>query len=224
LGSARSCRELEDCVFCAILAGRSPASVFYEDELGVGFLSTGLVTTGHALIVPRGHATLTPVTGRLYCVRMLRVIVRLLPLAILLLAGCSSMFKAPSVKVRGVDIVSSDELGVYVTFYNPNRFAIDIADMEYRVFIDTLNCGTGRREPELRLASRDSTTAAFPLQIDYGNLGRALPNLMNDSVEFRIMGDYRLPKVLGKRKLSFKAGKKTALKAKVSDLLRGWFK
>ena len=46
----------QDCVFCQIVAGESPASVFHEDELVLGFMCIGPVTTGHALIVPKKHA------------------------------------------------------------------------------------------------------------------------------------------------------------------------
>lgn len=58
----------ETCVFCRIVAGRSSASVFYEDDLALGFMTIGPVTTGHALIIPRRHvaylADLDEATGR----------------------------------------------------------------------------------------------------------------------------------------------------------------
>ena len=47
---------MPDCVFCQIVAGESPASTFYEDELALGFMTIGPVTQGHALIIPRRHA------------------------------------------------------------------------------------------------------------------------------------------------------------------------
>ena len=46
----------EGCVFCEIVAGRSPASVFYEDELVLGLMTIGPVTTGHAMVIPKAHA------------------------------------------------------------------------------------------------------------------------------------------------------------------------
>ena len=48
---------MESCVFCAIIAGREPASFVYQDEVVVVFLSHQPVTRGHALVVPREHAT-----------------------------------------------------------------------------------------------------------------------------------------------------------------------
>ena len=44
------------CVFCEIVAGESPASVFYEDDLVLGLMTTGPVTTGHAMVIPKAHA------------------------------------------------------------------------------------------------------------------------------------------------------------------------
>ena len=48
---------MQECVFCQIVAGESPASIFYEDEIVLGFMTIGPVTTGHAMIIPKRHAT-----------------------------------------------------------------------------------------------------------------------------------------------------------------------
>jgi histidine triad (HIT) family protein len=44
------------CVFCAIVARQSEASVVHEDETVVAFLDLNPVTPGHLLVVPRKHA------------------------------------------------------------------------------------------------------------------------------------------------------------------------
>lgn len=44
-----------DCVFCAIVAGRAPSSVVYEDADAVVLMDLFPVHPGHALIVPRRH-------------------------------------------------------------------------------------------------------------------------------------------------------------------------
>jgi len=64
-----------DCVFCAIVAGSSPASMLYGDEQVVAFLDIRPVNAGHLLVVPRVHAALlselAPVIGgRLFQVGM----------------------------------------------------------------------------------------------------------------------------------------------------------
>jgi len=48
---------VERCVFCGIVAGQEPASFVYQDETVAVFLSHQPVTRGHALVIPRGHAT-----------------------------------------------------------------------------------------------------------------------------------------------------------------------
>ncbi len=44
------------CVFCAILAGKSPASVVYRDRLACAFMDIAPLTPGHTLVVPLAHA------------------------------------------------------------------------------------------------------------------------------------------------------------------------
>jgi histidine triad (HIT) family protein len=47
----------EDCIFCRIVAGELPASVVGEDERTVSFMDINPATRGHALVIPRVHAT-----------------------------------------------------------------------------------------------------------------------------------------------------------------------
>lgn len=48
---------MDRCVFCEIVAGREPAGFIYRDENVVVFLGHRPVTPGHALVIPREHAT-----------------------------------------------------------------------------------------------------------------------------------------------------------------------
>ena len=50
-------QRMQGCVFCQIVAGEGPASIFYEDEIALGFMTIGPVTTGHAMIIPKKHAS-----------------------------------------------------------------------------------------------------------------------------------------------------------------------
>ncbi|WP_460653000.1 HIT family protein [Kribbella endophytica] len=43
------------CTFCAIVAGRLPARVLYEDDSAVAFLDIRPLRRGHTLVVPRLH-------------------------------------------------------------------------------------------------------------------------------------------------------------------------
>ncbi|WP_422772304.1 HIT family protein [Plantactinospora sp. WMMC1484] len=44
-----------DCAFCAIVAGRQPAIMVYEDEQVVAFPPIRPAAVGHTLVVPRQH-------------------------------------------------------------------------------------------------------------------------------------------------------------------------
>jgi histidine triad (HIT) family protein len=48
---------MADCIFCRIIAGRIPAAMLLETDKVVSFLDISPVNPGHALIVPRRHAT-----------------------------------------------------------------------------------------------------------------------------------------------------------------------
>ncbi|WP_218576961.1 HIT family protein [Phytohabitans rumicis] len=47
---------MDECIFCKIVAGRSPAYRILEDEHCVAFLDVAPASPGHCLVVPRGHA------------------------------------------------------------------------------------------------------------------------------------------------------------------------
>ena len=44
-----------ECVFCAIEAGRAPATVVHRDARTIAFLDTRQANPGHVLVVPRRH-------------------------------------------------------------------------------------------------------------------------------------------------------------------------
>ena len=46
-----------DCIFCKIIAGELPGHIVDEDEATVAFMDINPATRGHALVVPRRHAT-----------------------------------------------------------------------------------------------------------------------------------------------------------------------
>lgn len=48
---------MSECVFCGIAAGKSEASVIYEDDHVIAFASTQYVNPGHTLVVPKKHFT-----------------------------------------------------------------------------------------------------------------------------------------------------------------------
>ena len=47
----------EGCLFCKIVAGELPATIVDEDERTIAFMDINPATRGHALVIPRAHAT-----------------------------------------------------------------------------------------------------------------------------------------------------------------------
>ena len=48
----------DQCVFCDIVHGTSPASWVYQDDTVVAFMDVQPITQGHMLVLPREHAVL----------------------------------------------------------------------------------------------------------------------------------------------------------------------
>lgn len=46
-----------DCIFCKIVAGEIPAQIIDRDEHTLTFLDIAPATRGHALVIPKRHAT-----------------------------------------------------------------------------------------------------------------------------------------------------------------------
>jgi histidine triad (HIT) family protein len=51
---------MSDCIFCEILAGKTPANFVYRDELCAAFMDIRPVNPGHILVIPTRHAILLP--------------------------------------------------------------------------------------------------------------------------------------------------------------------
>lgn len=47
----------DDCIFCKIAAGEIPAQVLEQDEHTLTFMDIAPATRGHALVIPKLHAT-----------------------------------------------------------------------------------------------------------------------------------------------------------------------
>lgn len=45
----------DDCAFCKIIAGKSPAYIVYEDESNIAFLDILPLRLGHTLVIPKKH-------------------------------------------------------------------------------------------------------------------------------------------------------------------------
>jgi histidine triad (HIT) family protein len=46
-----------DCIFCKIVAGDLPGAIVDQDDRTIAFMDISPATRGHALVIPRRHAT-----------------------------------------------------------------------------------------------------------------------------------------------------------------------
>lgn len=46
---------MQDCIFCKIVAGEIPCVKLYEDDRVLSFADINPISSGHALIIPKGH-------------------------------------------------------------------------------------------------------------------------------------------------------------------------
>jgi histidine triad (HIT) family protein len=63
----------DQCIFCEILRGNSPATFTYEDDTVVAFMDVQPITHGHMLVVPREHAVLMSDVNETAAMRTFRV-------------------------------------------------------------------------------------------------------------------------------------------------------
>jgi histidine triad (HIT) family protein len=47
---------MEDCIFCKIVSGESPASIVFEDDVSMVIEPIDPISKGHVLIIPKKHS------------------------------------------------------------------------------------------------------------------------------------------------------------------------
>jgi len=67
----------DQCVFCEIIRGESPASFTHQDDTVIAFMDVQPITHGHMLVVPRAHAVLMSDVDETAAMRTFRVARRL---------------------------------------------------------------------------------------------------------------------------------------------------
>lgn len=68
-----------DCIFCKIIAGELPSHKIYEDESVIAILNIYPVCDGHALVIPKAHATDLLETSEADALAMMRAIKKITP-------------------------------------------------------------------------------------------------------------------------------------------------
>jgi LEA14-like dessication related protein len=137
----------------------------------------------------------------------------------LALSSCGPGAKPPELELKGVSFNTDTDLTVALRLRNPNRFALNIAGVDYTLYVGNNACGFGSRTEPLALKPGAAVDAEFPLKIDYANLARSLPLLFRDTVRFSVAGDYRLWTPVGQQRLSFADTVRTSVRGEVESLL-----
>jgi histidine triad (HIT) family protein len=88
---------MEDCVFCRIARGISPASIVYSDDKIVAFMDIQPVNPGHVLVIPKVHAALLSELDEETGGHMFRVAMRV-----------SGAVRRSGVKCEGVNLYLAD--------------------------------------------------------------------------------------------------------------------
>jgi histidine triad (HIT) family protein len=63
----------DDCAFCSIVRGESPATLVHQDDAIIAFMDIQPITQGHMLVVPREHAVLMASVSDQVAMRAFRV-------------------------------------------------------------------------------------------------------------------------------------------------------
>jgi histidine triad (HIT) family protein len=96
--NAMSANLREECIFCAIVAGTTPASVVYEDPQILAFMDVRPVTPGHLLIIPKAHARYLADLDEETGARIFTVGMRL----------AAALRAAPEIRCEGVNVFLAD--------------------------------------------------------------------------------------------------------------------
>ncbi|MGN5238410.1 MULTISPECIES: HIT domain-containing protein [unclassified Rhodococcus (in: high G+C Gram-positive bacteria)] len=127
---------MNDCIFCAIVAGTAPASVVLDEPDVLAFMDIRPFTPGHLLVVPKRHASglkqLDPDDGAAVFAAGQRIATALrassLPIDgvnLLLADGVAAGQEVFHVHLHVVPRTGGDGFGVRARSQSPNRTVLD---------------------------------------------------------------------------------------------------
>jgi LEA14-like dessication related protein len=122
-------------------------------------------------------------------------------LILLLGAGCSSLLEKsvekPKIELDHVGVKDTDFRGTTAVFFvrvqNPNRFALKIDDVAYRVFLAGEEFAKSNVGQATTVPAQGESLIEIPLPVSYDKLAGGLQALlMSKPVDYRIEGDAKL--------------------------------
>ncbi len=132
--------------------------------------------------------------------------------ALVTAVGCKSLasraFEEPVVTFRDVRInglgLTGGSLDINLSVYNPNGFNLDATRLTYKLWVDSVEFGTGAIDKRFTVQEKDSTIVSLPLSFNWSGVGSAGREIMNTgSVNYRVTGDITVRSPIGNHTLPY---------------------
>lgn len=140
--------------------------------------------------------------------RISRLAVPALMIAVAACAGIPELFREPDVQlqrvvVRGIGLTGGN-LDLIVQVYNPNRFDLRGTDLQLGFEVEGAHVGDVRYEDEYTVQQGDTTVIALPLRFDWAGVSTAFRTaLSSGEVPYTMRGQARLDTPIGARTVDF---------------------
>jgi len=128
---------------------------------------------------------------------------------LILLPSCLGWFlEKPTFTLKEISVARISSTGidfvVGIEVQNPNHFDLKIRSLEYAIFLNDNQVGTGRLEKAVRIAKSSSARVEVPLQADFRKKGNLLESiLLGQPLRYKIEGVVILDAVLGSATVPF---------------------
>ncbi len=91
-----------------------------------------------------------------------------------------------------------------MSVYNPNGFNLDATRLTYKLWVDSVEFGTGAIDKRFTVQEKDSTIVSLPLSFNWSGVGSAGREIMNTgSVNYRVTGDITVRSPIGNHTLPY---------------------
>lgn len=132
----------------------------------------------------------------------------------LLLSSCAGwMMEEPSVQLRRVSLhprsLTEIHLVLDLDVQNPNRFDLTIQSLQYKLFLNEREIGSGRLEKEVGIPADSVVRVQAPVVAGFKNWNESLRAVIADKdIPYRIEGEANVRTIFGVKKYPFSKGGK----------------
>lgn len=132
----------------------------------------------------------------------------------LLLSSCAGwIMEEPSVQLRRVSLhprsLTEIHLILELDVQNPNRFDLTIQSLQYKLFLNEREIGSGRLEKEVRIPADSAARVQAPVTAGFKNWNESLRAVIADKdIPYRIEGEANVRTIFGSITYPFSRGGK----------------